>query len=209
MNNNKCKTCRRLQQKIFLKGEKCLSPKCSMVRRPYPPGAEKKKFSGKTSEYGKELAEKQKLKSYYGLSESRLRGYIKDVLRKRGGDTDAALVLIRKIEKRLDNVVFRLGFARSRREGRMLVSHKHFLVNNKPVNVPSFLVKKNDKIGLKDVKKSKVNFKDLSHYLKNYQTPPWLRLDKEKMQGEVIGETEMEGMESAVDISAIFEFYSR
>ncbi|PIU16284.1 30S ribosomal protein S4 [bacterium (Candidatus Gribaldobacteria) CG08_land_8_20_14_0_20_39_15] len=208
-NINKCKICRRLQQKMFLKGEKCLSPKCSMIRRPYPPGAERKKNRGKLSEYGKELAEKQKLRNYYGLSERQFRGYITDVLKKRGGDTDAVLVLIRKLEKRLDNVVFRLGFARSRREARVLVSHKHFLVNNKSVNVASFATKKNDKITIKEAKKNKANFKDLAHFLKNYQPPAWLNLDKEKMEGEVKGEPDLVDMESAVDISAIFEFYSR
>jgi len=180
-----------------------------MVRRPYPPGAKKKRFAGKLSEYGKELAEKQKLRKYYGLSEGKFRGYVKDVLKKRGGDTDAALILIRKLEKRLDNAVFRLGLAKSRREARVLVSHGHFLLNGRPVNVSSIVVKNGDKITIKESKKAKANFKELSHSLKNYQTPPWLKIDKEKAEGQVVGEPTLENMESAVDISAIFEFYSR
>ncbi len=186
-----------------------MSPKCPMVRRPYPPGVKKKQRRNKVSEYGKELAEKQKLKKYYGLSENQFCGYVKDVLKKRGGDTDAALILIRKLEHRLDNAVFRLGLARSRREARVLVSHGHFLVNGKPVNIASFMTKKNDKIAIKETKKGKTNFKDLVHYLKNYQTPAWLELNKEKMEGIVAGEASLDNMESAVDISAIFEFYSR
>ena len=206
---NFCKTCRRLQQKIFLKGEKCLSPKCPMVRRPYPPGAKKKRGPGKVSEYGKELAEKQKLKKYYGLSEIQFRRYVKNVLKGRGGDTDAALVLISALESRFDNVIFRLGLSRSRREARILVGHRHFLVNNKIVNIPSFVVKKQDKITIKENKKDKGNFKDLSHSLKNYQAPSWLKLNKDELSGEVVGAPALANIEATVDISAIFEFYSR
>ncbi len=208
---NACKICRRLQQKIFLKGEKCLSPKCPMVRRPYPPGAKKKKKRGhgKLSEYGKELAEKQKLKKYYGLSERQFRAYVKNILKKRGGQADAALSLISKLEHRLDNVIFRLGFAKSRREARVLVSHSHFLVNGRPVNVASFATKKGDKIVIKESKKNRINFRALPHLLKNYQAPAWLKLDKDKVEGSVVGEPTLDNMESAVDISAIFEFYSR
>ncbi|MCX6789212.1 MAG: 30S ribosomal protein S4 [Candidatus Gribaldobacteria bacterium] len=206
---NFCKTCRRLQQKIFLKGEKCLSPKCPMVRRPYPPGAKKKRGPGKVSEYGKELAEKQKLKKYYGLSEIQFRRYVKNVLKGRGGDTDAALVLISALESRLGSVIFRLGLSRSRREARILVGHRHFLVNNKLVNIPSFVVKKQDKITIKENKKNKGNFKDLSHSLKNYQAPSWLKLNKDDLSGEVMGAPALANMEATVDISAIFEFYSR
>jgi len=180
-----------------------------MVRRPYPPGVKKKHRRGKISEYGKELAEKQKLKKYYGLSENQFSGYVKDVLEKRDRDTDAVLVLIRKLEHRLDNVVFRLGMTKSRREARVLVAHSHFLVNGKPVNIASFMTRKNDKITIKETKKAKVNFKDLSHSLKSYQAPAWLNLDKEKIEGTVASEPSLDNMESAVDISAIFEFYSR
>ncbi|MEK9153795.1 MAG: 30S ribosomal protein S4 [Patescibacteria group bacterium] len=194
---------------MFLKGDKCLSPKCPMVRRPYPPGAKKKRGPGKLSEYGKELAEKQKLKKYYGLSEIQFRRYVKDVLQGRGGEIDAALVLIAALESRLDNIIFRLGLARSRREARILVGHRHFLVNNKIVNIPSFVVKKQDKITIKDNKKDKGNFKDLSHSLKNYQAPSWLNLNKDELSGVVAGEPALTDMEATVDISAIFEFYSR
>jgi len=209
MNHDTCKTCRRLRQKLFLKGEKCLSPKCSMVTRPYPPGRQKKGGRFRVSEYGKELAEKQKLKKYYGLKEKQFRNCIKDVFQMRGGEEDAALILIRKLEKRLDNTVFRLGFARSRREARELVSHRHFLVNSKPVNIPSFVVKKDDIIAVKETKKKKIFFKNLSMLIKNYQPPEWLKLNKDKMEGEVTGEPSLEALDSPVDIPSIFEFYSR
>ncbi|NQU82622.1 MAG: 30S ribosomal protein S4 [Parcubacteria group bacterium] len=209
MNQNICKTCRRLRQKIFLKGEKCLSPKCPMVKRPYPPGIQKKRGGFRMSEYGKELIEKQKLKKYYGLKEKQFRNCIKDVMQKRGGEEDAALALIKKLEKRLDNVVFRLGLARSRKEAREFVSHSHFLVNSKPVNIPSFVIKKGDIISVKESKKKNVFFKTLKMMLKNYQTPAWLKLDKEKLEGKVAGEPSLDELDSPVDIPSIFEFYSR
>jgi len=180
-----------------------------MIKRPFPPGMKKKRGFSKLSEYGKELAEKQKLKKYYGLSEKQFSGYVKDVLRKRGGNEDASLALVKQLETRLDNVVFCLGLAKSRREARVFVSHNHFLVNGKQVNIPSFAVKNKDKVSVKESKKNKTNFKGLALTLKNYQTPQWLKIDKEKLEGEVIGEPVLESMQSSVDISAIFEFYSR
>lgn len=209
MIQNVCKTCRRLQQKLFLKGEKCLSPKCPMVKRPYPPGRKKQGRGFRKSEYAKELAEKQKLKRYYGLKEGQFRSYVKEIFHKRSSEEDAALALIKRLEKRLDNVVFRLGFARSRKEARELVNHGHFLVNSKPVNIPSFQVRKGDIISVKETKKLKVFFKNLSITLKNYQSPGWLKLNKDKAEGEIIGEPSMEGLDSPVDIPSIFEFYSR
>lgn len=209
MTKNVCKTCRRLQQKLFLKGEKCLSPKCPMVKRPYPPGKQKKRRGFRKSEYAKELAEKQKLKKSYGLTERQFRGYVKEIFNKRSAEEDAALALIKRLEQRLDNLVFRLGFARSRREARELVSHGHFLVNSKPVNIPSFQVRKGDVISVKETKKAKIFFRNLAITLKNYQAPGWLKLNKDKAEGEIAGEPSLEDLDSPVDIPSIFEFYSR
>jgi small subunit ribosomal protein S4 len=210
MKKNVCKICRRLGQKLFLKGEKCSSPKCPMIKKPYPPGLQKKRRRGlSVSEYGKELAEKQKLKNYYGLRESQFKKYIEEILKSRQRAEDASLLLIKKLEKRLDNVVFRLGFARSRREARELVSHGHFLVDSKPVNIPSFEVQKGQAISVKETKKKKPFFKNLSIALKNYQPPVWLKLDREKLEGKVIEEPTGEDIGVPVDVSAIFEFYSR
>lgn len=209
MIKNVCKSCRRLEQKLFLKGEKCLSPKCPMVKRPYPPGAKKQKRNFRKSEYAKELAEKQKLKKSYGLTERQFSGYVKEIFKKRSAEENAALSLIGRLEKRLDNLVFRLGFARSRKEARELVSHGHFLVNSKPVNIPSFSVRKGDVISIKETKKTKTYFKNLAITLKNYQAPGWLKLSKDKAEGEIIGEPSLEDLDSPVDIPSIFEFYSR
>ena len=141
MESSKCKICRRLGVKLFLKGERCLSPKCPMVKRPYPPGQKRKRRKGSPSEYAIQLGEKQKLKIWYNLAERQFKNYIKKVLEKRARIEDAASELIRILESRLDNVVFRLGFTPSRAQSRQLVSHGFFLVNGKPINIPSYSLK--------------------------------------------------------------------
>lgn len=209
MKQNKCKICRRLNQKLFLKGEKCLSPQCPFIKRPYPPGPKKKRRGFRQSEYGKELLEKQKLKNYYGLPEKQFASYVKDVLGKRGEVEDVALLLLRNLESRLDNIVFKMGLAKSRKEARQLVNYGHFLVNGRPVDIPSFHVKKGNKIEFKSQKKSKTFFKDLIISLKNYQPPQWLKVDKKNLTGEIIGEPALDDVGLPVDIASIFEFYSR
>lgn len=194
---------------MMLKGEKCLSPKCTMVKRPYAPGPKKKRGSRALSEYGKELAEKQKLQKYYGMRETQFRRYVKGSLQHRGKVEDATMLLIRKLESRFDNVIFRLGLAKSRAEARQLVGHGHFCVNSKPVNIPSFATKKGMVINVKDNKKDKTVFKNLTIVMKSYQPPSWLKLDKEKMQGEIISLPSGEEVSASVDVTAIFEFYSR
>jgi len=205
----KCRICRRLGVKLFLRGEKCLSPKCPMVKRPYPPGLPGKRRKSPPSEYKKELIEKQKLKYWYGLSERQLKKYVKEVLEKRGKVEDVSALLIQNLEKRLDNVVYRLGFAVSRDQARQLVSHKFFLVNGKPVNIPSFSLKVGDTISLKTQKLKKAIFKDLKERLKKHQVPSWLSLDPEKFEGKVISEPKVEEVAPPVEVSAVFEFYSK
>lgn len=209
MNLQACKICRRQGQKLFLRGERCFSPKCAFVKRPFAPGPQKKRRGFTSSEYSKELKEKQKLKNYYGLGERQFRNYVKTALEKRGKDQDATLILIKSLESRLDNVIFRLGLAKSRRGARQLVSHGYFLVDKKPVNISSFEVKKNMEISLKESKKQKGDFKTILAYLKNYRSPDWLLLDIEKMSAKVIDSPTTESLEQPMDLSAIFEFYSR
>jgi len=205
----KCRICRRLGVKLFLRGEKCLSPKCPMVKRPYPPGLPGKRRKSPPSEYKKELIEKQKLRYWYGLSDRQLKKYVKEVLEKRGKVEDVSTLLIQNLEKRLDNVVYRLGFAVSRDQARQLVSHKFFLVNGKPVNIPSFSLKVGDTVSLKPQKLKKAIFKDLKERLKKHQVPSWLSLDPEKFEGKVISEPKVEEVAPPVEVSAVFEFYSR
>jgi small subunit ribosomal protein S4 len=180
-----------------------------MVKRPYPPGLPGKRRKSPPSEYKKELIEKQKLKYWYGLSERQLKKYVKEVLEKRGKVEDVSTLLIQNLEKRLDNVVYRLGFAVSRDQARQLVSHKFFLVNGKPVNIPSFSLKVGDTVSLKPQKLKKAIFKDLKERLKKHQVPSWLSLDPEKFEGKVIAEPKVEEVAPPVEVSAVFEFYSR
>lgn len=205
----KCKICRRLGEKLFLKGEKCLSPKCPMVRKPYPPGQKGKRRKGGLSEYARELREKQKLKNWYHLKERQFAKYVRDALSRRGKVEDAGVQLIQTLERRLDNVVFRLGFATSRSQARQLVAHNHFLVNGKSVNIPSFLVKKGDKIKIKPSSVKKAIFKNLPTTLKKHNVPSWLSLDIKNLEGEVKGLPTLEEAVPPVEVSAIFEFYSR
>ena len=209
MINSKCKICRRLGTKLFLKGEKCLSPKCPIVRKSYAPGQKRKRRFGALSEFGKELKEKQKLKNWYNLKEKQFRNYVRDVLKRRGKVEDSAALLIQKLESRFDNVVFRLGFAGSHKKSRQLVSHGHFLINGRKVNIPSYQLKKGDKISINPFSKEKKIFSNVAIALKKHQAPSWLKLDTEKLEGEVIGKPRLEEVAPPAEISTIFEYYSR
>jgi len=206
---NRCKICRRVGQKLFLKGAKCFSPHCPFLKKPYPPGPQGKRRKGEPSEYKKELIEKQKLREWYNLSEKQFKNYVEEILAKRGKIEDAGLALVQKLEKRLDNVVYKLGFASSRREARQLVSHGHFLVNQKPVNIPSFQVKKGDVISVKEKDIKKPYFKKIAILIKEIEPPPWLKLDKQKLEGKVVGEPTLETAQVPVEISSVFEFYAK
>jgi len=207
---NSCKTCRRTGQKLFLKGEKCFSPKCPIIKRPYAPGQKSKKRRRRNvSEYGKELLEKQKMRAWYGVSETQFKNYVKNILKNRGKVEDTSLELIRRLEKRLDNVVFRMGLAVSRKQARQLVNHSCFKVNDKPVNIPSFQVKKSDVISLKQTKKEKEYFKKVVQILAKAKVPDWLKLDSKNISAEVIAEPTFEDSGVPAEISSIFEYYSR
>lgn len=201
----KCKKCRREKTKLFLKGEKCSTSKCPLVRKPYPPGVFGSRMKArKVSEYGKQLREKQKLKRIFGISENQLKKYF---LKARKDKENTEEILLSLLERRLDNVVFRLGFAESRSKARQLISHKHFLINNQRVNIPSFQVKKGDKICLK--KPFKKCFENLPKLLKKHHFPSWLELDIEKLEGKVISLPFEKDFEKIIDISLIIEYYSK
>ena len=209
MQHAKCKICRRAGVKLFLKGERCFLPKCAMIKKPYAPGEKSKKRRKNISEYGKELKEKQKLRNWYNLSEKQFRNYVKLSLGARSKVVDADVFLIKTLESRLDNVIFRLGFSPSRAMAKQLISHRHFLLNGRPVNTPSYLVKKGDRINIKPDEIKKVAFKDLSKNLKKFKAPSWLELDVEKLEGKIVGAPNLEEAAPPAEISAIFEFYSR
>jgi len=204
-----CKICRRAGEKLFLKGERCFSPKCSMIKRPYAPGQKSKKRRRPLSEYGKELKEKQKLKNWYNLREKQFKNYVKELLGKKRKMEDAPLLLIKKLESRMDNVVFRSGFVLSRRKARSLVSHGYFLVNGRATNIPSRQLKEGDVISVKSQKLKKniiIGFKQL---IKKEKPASWLKLNKEKLEVKIIGAPTLEEVAPPVDILSIFEFYSR
>ena len=199
----KCKICRRLGFSI------CSSPKCALRKKPYPPGQKGKRRPRALSEFGKELKEKQKLKYWYNLTERQFRKYVKGVLSSPQKGEDAVTLLIRKLERRLDSVIFRLGFATSRPQSRQLVSHGHFLVNKRAVNIPSFEVKIGDIIELSLKSKEKIISQNLKASLKKHKPPSWLELDIEKFDGKVKGLPSLEEILPPIEIPLIFEYYSK
>lgn len=180
-----------------------------MVKRAYTPGPQRKKRSRSASEYKKSLEEKQTLKKWYGVSERQFKRYVMESLAKMGKVDNVSSELIRRLEKRLDNAVFRLGFAKSRAQARQLVSHGYFLINGRSVNIPSYEIKKDDVISLKENKKKKTIIKELSVLLKKHEAPSWLHLNKEKVEARTSGDPDMEEVKPPAEISLIFEFYSR
>lgn len=200
-----CKKCRRAGQKLFLKGERCFTPKCAMVKRPYPPGIHGKRRSV-VSEYGRQLREKQRIKNMYGVSERQFRKYVEEVRNKIG---DKRELLHKKLEKRLDNVIFRLGLAKSRRQARQNISHSHFMVNGKRMNIPSYEIKVKDIIKLKEKKLSSPFYGGLAEYLKKRQVPAWAQFDAGKLETKIISDILMEDQSDLPALGMIMEFYSR
>jgi small subunit ribosomal protein S4 len=178
-------------------------------KTPGAPAPTKRKRESAVSEYKKSLTEKQTLKRLYGLSERQFKRYVKETLEKMQRVENVSDELIKRLEKRLDNVVFRLGLAKTRSQSRQMVNHAYFLINGKPVNIPSFQVKKGDVIAIKENKKKKPIFKDLTETLKKVETPVWLNLDKSKLQATTIGDPSLAEVNPPVEISLVFEFYSR
>lgn len=209
MKNDNCTICRRAGMKLFLKGEKCLSPKCPAVRRSYPPGQKRKRRHSALSEFGKELREKQNLKNWYNLGERQFENYVKEILSKKSRVSDTAVLLIQKLETRLDNAIFRLGFASSHDQARQLVSHGHFMVNNRAVTIPSYQLKPGDKISFYHASKGKKIFENLSTTLKKHKVADWLKIDIAKLEGQVVGLPTLEDANPIAEISSIFEYYSR
>ncbi len=209
MSDPKCKICRRMGVKLFLKGERCVTQKCQMIKKPYPPGKKGKRRPTPLSEYGRELREKQKLKNLYNLKERQFKNYVKGVLKKRGKVENASDLLVKILESRFDNVVFKLGFTASRSQARQLVSHGYFLVNGKPTNIPSRQLKKGDIISIKPQKTKKAVFKDIKSIVKKAKVPSWLEFNVEKFEGKLKEEPTLEDIIVPVEIASIFEFYSR
>ena len=203
--DEQCRICRREGQKLFLKGSRCYSEKCSIARRNYGPGEHGQKRN-KLSEYGTQLREKQKTKSYYGVGEKQFRGYFQMASNKKGVTGDNLLQIL---ESRLDNVVYRLGFGASRAQARQLVNHGQFEVNGKKVDIPSYLVKAGDVITVRENKKENATIKANVEANAARPVPAWLELNNETLSGKVVRLASREDVDIPVEEHLIVELYSK
>jgi small subunit ribosomal protein S4 len=195
-----CKVCRR--EGVSL----CGREKCAFKRRPYPPGVHGPTGNTRQSDFGKQLREKQKAKRLYGLSENQFSNLFKKATSKKG---DTGETLVRELELRLDNVIFRSGFARSRAAARQLVGHAHFDVNGKKVNIPSYRVKSGDIIRVRANKQGKAPWKNIVDAMKNYQAVSWLAVEPKDFTAKVTGVPTSDEMKQPFNPKMIVEFYSR
>ncbi|MCL2365547.1 MAG: 30S ribosomal protein S4 [Oscillospiraceae bacterium] len=200
-----CRLCRREGQKLFLKGDRCYTDKCASDRRPYPPG-QHGQGRAKTSEYGTQLREKQKAKRYYGILESQFRGYFDMALRRKGKTGENMLAIL---ETRLDNTIYRLGFAMSRAEARQLVLHGHFLVNGRKVNIPSFLVKPGMIISINEKSRNLDKIKSVIEANSFRQPPKWLDYDSNALVAKVAAAPARDDIDMPIEEQLIVEFYSK
>ena len=205
--NPKCKQCRRAKEKLFLKGDRCNSPKCAMIRKSYAPGMHGQKMTRGLSEYGKQLAMKQRIKRIYGVMERQFRKHFKEIQNKQGVVGDLLMI---RLEFRLDNVVFRMGLADSRNVARQLVNHGWIVVNGKRLSIPSARIKVGDVISVNKNKKEKNYFKNRIKALKNKDVAPsWLNVNSTTMEGKVLAEPDVSSIGVNVDPQMVVEYYSR
>ncbi|CFX05358.1 Ribosomal protein S4, bacterial-type [Syntrophomonas zehnderi OL-4] len=201
-----CRQCRREGEKLFLKGDRCYSVKCAVEKRPFVPGQHGQKRRQKTSEYGLQLREKQKTKRIYGVSEKQFRNTFEKADRQQGVTGDNLLALL---ERRLDNVVFRMGMASSRKEARQLVNHDHFTINGKKANIPSMLVKAGDVIQVKEASAESPKFEELKAAAAYKTAPEWLEVNADSLTGRVLSLPTRDQIDTAVSEHLIVELYSR
>jgi len=199
---SKCKRCRALNVKLFLKGERCYTDKCSLEKR------KSTRFTGRrrVSQYGQQLKEKQKVKWKYGMLEGQFKRWYQ-MAEKSSNITGEEL--LRLLERRLDNVVYRLGFSFSRSQARQLVNHDHFLVNGRAVNIPSYLIKEGDVVEIKDESKKLPLMKQILEVSQKKALPGWLEIDKKSLKGMVKRFPLPEELDQEIDLSLIVEYYSR
>ncbi len=200
-----CRLCRREGIKLYLKGDRCYSDKCAVTKRPYAPGQHGNKKT-KLSEYGTQLRGKQKARRIYGILEGQFRNFFTMADRKKGITGENLLIIL---ESRLDNVLYRLGYGNSRAEARQLVLHKHFLVNGKTVNIPSYLVKAGDVIEVKESSRKLDRIKELAEYAAKKVVPEWLSVDAENFAGTVIRMPAREEIDTPIAEYMIVELYSK
>ena len=201
-----CKLCRREEQKLFLIGTRCNTPKCAVEKKSYPPGQHGTRRRFKQSDYGIQLREKQKVRRMYGLLERQFRITFSKAERQKGITSE---ILLQRLERRLDNIVFRLGFAPSRNSARQLVTHRHFLVNDRLVNIPSFVLKPGDVVKVKEKSKKLEVIHESMKKIKEGKLMSWLDLDKAGMEGKLMENPSRADLPLEVNESLIVELYSK
>lgn len=201
-----CKLCRREKQKLFLKGVKCFTEKCPVERKNYPPGQHGLSRRAKVSDYSIQLREKQKVKRTYGILETQFRNYFELASRQKGRTGEN---LVKLLERRLDNIVYRSGLAPSRKAARQLILHKHFRINGKAVNIPSFLLRAGDTIQVKDNSKQVKVFHESMKKVKDDMLPAWLQVDKSALKGTLLAIPERIDIPFNANEQLIVELYSK
>jgi len=202
-----CRLCRREGVRLYLKGERCFSGKCAIEKRPYPPGEHgQKRTRRRVSDYGIQLREKQKLRRIYGILERQFRRYFAQATRRSGVTGEA---LLQFLERRLDNVVWRLGFASSRALARQLVNHGHFTVNDRPVNIPSYQVRQGDTVAVTGSSRSLPPIVSSVATAGGRRLPPWLEIEGDAMRGKVLSLPARDDIDTQIQEELVVEFYSR
>jgi small subunit ribosomal protein S4 len=200
-----CRLCRKEGIKLMLKGDRCLSSKCAIVKKRMPPGNIPKRRA-KTSEYGVQLREKQKVKRFYGLGERQFKKYFKIASRKKGITGETLLILL---ERRLDNVAYRMHYATSRKMARQLIGHGHVLVNGKKVDIPSYLIREGDEIEVKESSKKLVSVLESMKDISRVGTVPWIEVDPDHLKGKLVYIPKREEIDLPVNEQLIVEYYSK
>ena len=203
-----CRQCRRIGEKLFLKGDRCYSPKCGVERRRHPPGDQGTRRPRRPTDWALQLREKQKARFTYGVLERQFSNYFADALDSQGVTGE---VLLQLLERRLDNVVYRLAFADSRRQGRQMVNHGHFSVNGRKLDIPSYQVQPDDVVTWRRVTNDTMPgfVETLTDGIPKRPVPSWLRLEPDALKGEVVSLPEPSDIDSGIDVRLIVEFYSR
>ena len=204
--DSSCRLCRREGLKLFLKGDRCYSEKCSFERRGYAPGDHGQAHKKQRSDYGVQLREKQKLKRLYGLLEKQFRGYFEKADQQKGITGTNLLIFL---ERRLDNMIFRMGLSNSRVEARQLISHGHFLINGKPVNIPSYLLKAGDEVSVKEGSRKITRVLEAMETVARRGMPHWLELDKENFKASLKLLPVREDLTMPVQEQLVVELYSK
>lgn len=204
--DSKCKQCRRSGEKLFLKGERCASVKCALIKRNYPPGFHGSKGRNRPTDYGQQLNEKQKAKKQYNLNEGQFRILFEKAKKTKANTNE---VFLQILEKRLDNTIFRAGFASSRPQARQMVNHGFFTINGKKVNIPSYQVKTGDVIKINSTKKNSKNLKNIGELMKKNALPGWLNYNPEEGSIKVLNNPNPKEIRTNFNVQIITEFYSR